>query len=244
MILTQKKVDRINELLDYGLPTGLGTAEPGKMCVEAVICNVLGLPHSDDPGCVIQPLREIKIRLNDNIHWVTNQSRANGLRRLAIIQIGTLGVIDPTDFMQRVARMTIQTIVPAALRSAAKVLTGEHTTKLLTLASQCENDPTEANARIAADAAYAADAADAAYAAYAAAGAADAAAGAADAAAGAADAAAGAADAAAGAADAAAGAASAAYAAKDVAEKVLIDYAENIVRILIDMKAPACKWLS
>jgi hypothetical protein len=225
--ITQAHIDKINELLSYGLQTGLGSPEPGKMCVEAVICHALGLEHSDDPrDCVMQSLRHLKIRLNDSSRWKSNQSRAEGLWRLAIAQLGSAGTVDEGEFVRRVARMTIQTIVPSALRSAARVLTGEHPTKLLALAAKCETEPTRANAQEAYDAAAAATAyaatttaaatAAAAYAAYAA---------------------------------AYAEAAYAAYAEADyadayAADKVLADYAEAVVQILIDMDAPGCRWLA
>jgi hypothetical protein len=265
--ITQGVVDKINELLDHGLPAGLGEAKPGKMCVEAAISYALGLKHSDDPGCVIEPLRQLKIRLNDTARWTSNKARAEGLRRLAIAQLGSKGTVDPIDFVKRVATMTIRTVVPSALRSVAKVCLGEHPAKLLAWALKCEQEPTEANAREAQKtAAYAASAASASAtyaAAYASASDASAAAASADAAAYAAAAVSAAASAAyaasatyaaayASASDASAASAAsadaaayAAYAAASdaAAERVLIDYAEEVVQILIEMKAPGCAWL-
>jgi hypothetical protein len=246
MNITQAQIDKIHSLLDYGLPTGLGKPEPGKMCVEGAISYALGLPHSDDPGCVIEPLRRLKIRLNDSNRWTSNKARAEGLRRLAIAQLGSKGAIDPQDFVNRVVTMTIRTIVPSALRNAAKHC--ENPAKFLEIALKCEQEPTQANAESArsaaadAAAAAAAAAADADAAAYAYAAAYAAAAAYAYAAAYAAAAAADYADAAAAAAAADYAAAAAAAAAAD-AEKILIEYAENVVQILIDMKAPGCVWL-
>jgi hypothetical protein len=244
MNITQAQIDKIHSLLDYGLPTGLGEPEPGKMCVEAAISYALGLPHSDDPGCVIEPLRRLKIRLNDSNRWTSNKARAEGLRRLAIAQLGSNVAVDPQDFVNRVVTMTIRTIVPSALRNAAKHC--KNPAKLLEIALKCEQEPTQANAESARSAAATATAA--AYAAYAAAAAdaadaADAAAASASAAAADADAAAATAADAAAYAAAASAAASAADAAADAAEKILIEYAENVVQILIDMKAPGCVWL-
>jgi hypothetical protein len=242
--ITRAHIEKIHSLLDQGLVNGLGQPEPGKMCVEAAISYALGLDHGDDPGCVMQSLRHLKIRLNDSDRWTSNKARAEGLRRLAIAQLGSKGM-DERDFAKRVATMTIRTVVPSALRAAARRLTGEHPTKLLAVALKCENEPTEANAREANKTAYAAayaavadanaaDAANAAAVAYAA----DAAANAAAAyAANAAAYAANAADAYAAVADA--NAAYAAYA----AEQVLVTFAENVVQILIEMKAPGCQWL-
>lgn len=210
MQINAELVKKINGLLDHGLVSGLGEPEAGKACVEAIICMALGLPHGDDPKCVLPALRSLKINLNDR-GWSSNKARAEGLRRLAIAQLGS-DSLDAKDFVTRLARMTIQTMVPSALRSAAKLLTGEHPTKLLVLAAKCEAEPTEANARDAY--AYAAEAA-AAYAYLAAGAAAEAAA----------------------VADAAAEAAAAAH------DGVLAAFAESVVQILIDMKAPGCAWL-
>ena len=87
--IDESLVTKIHSLLDYGLPTGLGEPEPGSMCVEAAINYALGRPHGDDPGCVWPSLRRVKIGLND-ARWSSNTARAEGLRRLAIIQLGTL----------------------------------------------------------------------------------------------------------------------------------------------------------
>ena len=194
------------------------------MCVEAAVCAALGLPHGDDPGCVIDSLREIKIALNDSDEWDSNKSRAEGLRRLAIAQIGTRGAIDEDEFTRRVKTLTIRTVVPIALRVAAKKIGGERAQALYDIADKCEANPTRENARraekIALDVTVAAY--NAAYNAVAVAAAGYAADYAAD----------------------AAVTRAANYAARATgSEKVLRDFAEGIVQILIDMKAPGCAWL-
>jgi hypothetical protein len=267
--ITPKLITKIHTLLDAGLVCGVGKPEPGQMCVEAAICYALGLPHGDDPKCVLPVLRSIKISLNDQF-WSSNAARAEGMRRLAIAQLGS-DELDTKDFLMRVARMTIQTMLPSALRSAAKVLTGEHPTKLLAIALKCEQEPIEANALYAIYAANAASyaARAAIYAASAASYATNAASYATSYTAGAASAATNAASYAARAASYAtnaasyatsytAGAASAAsyaasYAARAAAaraspphaasDKVLGTFAENIVQILITMNAPGTAWL-
>jgi hypothetical protein len=247
-MITRETIDKIHSLLDNGLVCGLGTPEPGKMCVEAAINYALGRPHGDDPGCVIQPLRRLKIKLNDSSWWTSNKSRAEGLRRLAIAQLGSLGVVDPVEFSQKVARMTVQTVVPGALRAIAARLQGTHPARLLAIALKCEQEPTKENALdaksaaayAAATAAYDAAAYDAATAAAYDAAAYDAAAY--DAATAAAyDAAAY--GAAAAAYDAAAYGAAAYDAATAAGEQVLSTFAENVVQILIEMKSPGAAWL-
>jgi hypothetical protein len=171
--ITREHVNKIHELLDHGLVTGVGIPEPGKMCVEAAICFALGLPHGDDPQCVLPSIRRLKIGLNDSFRWTSNMARAEGLRRLAIAQLGSKGAVDEKEFVARLAAMTIRTIVPPCLRRLAKHV--KDPSRLLAAALRCEQEPTKANAEEAKSAAAAAAAADAdAYAAAAAAAAADA----------------------------------------------------------------------
>jgi hypothetical protein len=134
--------------------------------------------------------------------------------------------------------MTIRRAVPIALRAAARV-NPAFADRLEAAVVRCEREGTREACEFArsearaASAAYAADAAaDAAYAADAAADAAYAADAAADAAAAAAAAAA----------DAAYAYAAAAAAAR-TRDRVLAEYAEHVVQILIEMNAPGCQWL-
>jgi hypothetical protein len=267
--ITKEQVVKILSLFDMGLRSGLGTGKPGDMCVEAVICNVLEDRNADDPKCVSRVLRALKIRLNDS-SWSSNDSRAQGMRRLGIAQLGSAGFLDENEFIQRVLGVVIRKAFPGAFRAVAAVMKNDaDRSKWSDLAARCEAAPEQIKPRearqffvefkqnAAADdaAAYAADDAaayaaaaadDAAYAAAYAAAADDAAyAAAADDAAAYADAYA--ADAAyAAAAYAAAAYAAAAYAPKKRAEardKSLATFCEWIVEILIDMKVPGCQWL-
>jgi hypothetical protein len=227
--ITEKIVTKLLKVVDKGLTHGKGNPKPGQMCVEAAVCYALGLPHGDDPGCVAPALRSLKIRLNDS-NWSSKQARAKGLRRLAVAQLGSKGYLDETEFRKRVVDYALRVSVPSALRSAASIQKDEkHKAALCEAANRCEKEASRQaaiDARAIARAAYAA----AAYAAYAAAYAA--------------------ADA-----DADADAAYAAYAYADAAadadadaknsarDKSLADYAEHVVQILIDLKAPGCQWL-
>ncbi len=56
---------KLTEIIGYGLVSGLGTREPGKICVEAAVCWALGEGHGDHPTCVAEPDRRFAIRLND-----------------------------------------------------------------------------------------------------------------------------------------------------------------------------------
>ena len=236
MEITTQLASRVLEVVDAGLSSGLGEPTPGMMCVEAAVCYAMGLPHGDEPTCVSPALRQLKIDLNDK-EWSSNASRAKGLRRLAVAQLGTAGTLDDKKFLMLVAEMTIRKIVPRALRSAAGMLGGtEHAASLEVAARNCEAVGTPA----AAYAVYAAaDAAYAAYAAYAADSDAYAAArAAARAVAYAAADAAYAADAAARAAAYAAAAYAATY------DEELSFFAEEVVQILIHLETPGSKFLA
>jgi hypothetical protein len=162
------------------------------MCVEAAVCYALGQPHGDDPECVNDAVRRFKIVLNDS-KWSSNQARAQGMRKLAIAQLGTNDPsFDKAKFIELLIEQTIRQIVPHALRVAAKAAKDERKAFLEEAALRCERDGDRAaawNAREAASAAasyaaiyasasayayasayaaYAANAADAANAAYAA----------------------------------------------------------------------------
>jgi hypothetical protein len=202
MDITQQHAEKLVELLGHGLSHGLGNPKAGEMCVEAAVCFALGLPHGDDPGCVTPALRRLKIGLNDR-SWSSNQARAEGLKRLALAQLGSKGVLDEKEFMRRVAEMTIRKAVPIGLRAAAK-RNPKHADALEAAAVRCEVEGTREAAmeggrvaRAAADAA--------AYAAYA--------------------------------------AADAAADARRTRDRVLAEYAEWVVEILIETQAPGCQWL-
>ena len=217
MNITREIAAKVLKVVDAGLVSGVGNPKPGEMCVEAAVCFALGLPHGDEPGCVAPALRSLKISLNDR-SWSSKEARAKGLRRLALAQLGSAGHLDEKEFRRRIVDIALRKSCPAALRSAASVCK-DHTHKatLLDAASRCEKEGTRQAALDARAVARAADAdayaAAAAYAAYA--------------------------DA-----DAAAYAdADAAYADADARDKSLAAYAEDVVQVLIEMKAPGVQWL-
>ena len=212
MQITKELVTKINKLLDEGLVCGLGNPIPGKMCVEALICYALDLPHGDEPNCVSPAIRSLKIRLNDS-NWSSNKARAEGMRNLAILQLGTNNNFSDVDFTHKVAMFSCCEFLPFFLRDIDKEkkwFTEELESGLRNAKTLEEAKNAAANAAYAADAAT--DAADAA-------------------------------DAAATATDAAAYAAYAAYAAANAAaanadDKYLNLFAKGVERILIEMNVP------
>lgn len=251
--IDEKIARKVLEVVDAGLVSGVGNPTPGQMCVEAAVCYALGLPHGDDPQCVSRALRSLKIKLNDSC-WSSNAARTKGLRRLALIQLGSRNHLDDKEFARRVAELAIRKQLPIALRAAAKInKDAMHKQALLDAANRCEAEGSRQSAfdaryvargaRQAARGARQAAHADAAAAAAAHAYAATYAAAYAYAAAAAAAYAYAAADAAAYAAAAAAAAAADAYA-YAARDKILSDFAEDVVQILISMNVPGVQWLS
>ena len=110
MQITKELVDAIHAGLDKGLTAGIGVQEEGKMCVEALICFKLGLPHSDKPTCVGEEVRKAKISLNDGA-WSTEKVRAEGMRKLAIAQLGS-DKLDQKEFRDKLKLNSTRKILP------------------------------------------------------------------------------------------------------------------------------------
>jgi len=167
---------KVLAVVDQGLVIGLGRPVPGQLCVEAAVCLALGEPHGDRPSCVATPDRDFKVRLND-ARWSSPDARAAGMRRLSVMQLGTLGT-DRAPWAAILIELTIRRVLPEALEAAAQRVPA-HAEALRAAARRCAAEGTREaalDAKRAADAsasaaAYAAAtyAADAAYAAAAAA---------------------------------------------------------------------------
>lgn len=226
MEITREIAIKVRDTVDAGLVKGQGVQIPGQMGVEAAVCYAMGLPHSDEPPCVAPAIRQLKIQLNDS-SWSSDKVRGAGMRRLALAQLGSAGTVDEVDFVRRVVEMTIRRFIPIALRAAASVHPlVEHQTAMEKAAVQCEQAVTLKDCEAASKAASWA----AVRAAWAASKAASWAGWAASKAGWAAVAVAA----------VAAASKAASWAAQD---SLLSDFAEGVVQVLIEMKAPGCQWL-
>lgn len=123
-MINESLARKVLETVDAGLCRGLGQPVPGHMCVEAAVCFAMGLPHSDEPTCVSGALRSFKIKLND-APWSSNESRAKGMRRLAIAQLGTAGALDDIAFARSVALLAKKWGTSAAAEAAARAAAAE-----------------------------------------------------------------------------------------------------------------------
>ena len=169
-------VKKFDEILARGLSNGLGV-QGSQVCIEAAICETLGLPHGDDPGCVGAAVRAFKISLNDS-RWSSPKARAEGMRDLGLAQLGSKDSVNDVEFVKRLSEKLIRVLVPKLFRQIFP-----ENGVCLAAADRCEKEGTldaadaasaaslaaNASASAAAAAAYAAgSAATAAYAAYAA----------------------------------------------------------------------------
>jgi hypothetical protein len=162
--ITLDQARRVLEVVDVGLCGGIGNPVPGQMCVEAAVCFALGQPHGDEPECVNDAVRRFKIVLND-ARWSSNKARAQGMRKLAIAQLGTNDkFFDEKKFVEVLVEQTIRKIAPHALRAAAKTAKDERKASLEEAALRCERDGDLGAARNAREASYAASASAAIYA--------------------------------------------------------------------------------
>ena len=146
-------IEKFDGILARGLSHGLGTRGES-VCIEAAICETLGVEHGDDPGCVDQAVRAYKIKLNDS-RWSSPKERSKGLRDLGIAQLGSLGSIDSKEFSRRLAEKTIRVLIPVLFRDLFP-----NNKKLLAVADRCEKEGTKDAAYAAANAADAAADAD------------------------------------------------------------------------------------
>lgn len=104
--ITKAVAAKVLEVVDAGLSKGMGYAKPGQMCIEAAVCYAMGEPHTDNPRCVTQGIRDAKIEINDWGRWYladpdgrdadsdkVRLTRSKVMRRLAIAQLGSKGAI-------------------------------------------------------------------------------------------------------------------------------------------------------
>lgn len=128
-------IEKFDSILARGLSSGLGI--PGQqVCIEAAICEVLGMAHGDNPECVEPAVRSFKIRLNDSI-WSGTIARAEGLRSLGLAQLGSAGVVNGADFTNRIAEMNIRVLIPTLVR---ELCAGSQ--EMLEAAYMCEKEGT------------------------------------------------------------------------------------------------------
>lgn len=104
MKITQAIVDKLNALLDKGLCHGASHFTQITFCVQQAVDIAIHEGHkvcaSDNPAeCVNEHVRSLGLRLNDQKQcWTSSKARAEGLRRFAIAELGSQGVVDGQEF--------------------------------------------------------------------------------------------------------------------------------------------------
>lgn len=101
VIFNKKFYEKLLKTINKGLCTGVGNGKPGNMCIEAVVCNLIGKPEQEDQpiDCVIEDAIQFKIDLNDTNGWSSNKMRAWGLRRAGTAQIGSKNIKESRKFL-------------------------------------------------------------------------------------------------------------------------------------------------
>lgn len=99
--INESLAKKVLATVDHGLSRGVGLPLLGEMCIEAAVCYAMGEDHGDSPSCVGSGPRRVKISINDNILWSNKFSRAFGMRRLAIAQLGTKNNFDSNLFIKK-----------------------------------------------------------------------------------------------------------------------------------------------
>lgn len=118
-VISEPMARRVLEVVDNGLSQGLGSPIYNTFCLEAAINRACGnLAYSDKPTCVNPAIRRISIALNDRNEWLSNADRADGLRRLAIAQLGT-DTIDSVEFVDNAIVWLTNSYVTKAIDYAA-----------------------------------------------------------------------------------------------------------------------------
>lgn len=133
MSITEKLARHVLEIVDAGLSRGMGKPEPGNMCVEAAVCYAMGLDHNDNPPCVAPAVRRVKIALNDQ-NWggeghyseKGKKLRAEGLRRVAVAQLGSKGVVANHIFARRLYERVVAEMLPDFLEFVGTPLPKDH----------------------------------------------------------------------------------------------------------------------
>jgi hypothetical protein len=132
-VITRELVQKLVETVDAGLVRGKGVPVPGEMCVEAAVCFAMGLPHNDNPPCVAPAIRSLKIRLNDSA-WKSKAARAEGMRKLAVLQLGTKDNFDQVEFAKRVAIFVVKAVLPVVLTDSGFVEEAKQCAAVVTIA--------------------------------------------------------------------------------------------------------------
>src|SRR5579864_5903782 len=113
----------VRYLLGFGLVGGSGNGEKGDMCVEQVVryseMKQIGITPeeteeevSDQPKCVGRAVRDLKVTLNDwgdGNGWRSNKARAEGMRQVAIAQLGSVQ-INQRHFTKVFCRLVVERV--------------------------------------------------------------------------------------------------------------------------------------
>jgi len=119
---SEETVKKFINYCQLGLVKGLGKPVPGEMCVEAAIALAHDFPHQDqNPSCVPEEAAECKIALNDCDAWEGNKSRAKGMVKIGIAQLGSNKLKDG-EFKNRMKLNSMRMILPYLIQKQYNTL--------------------------------------------------------------------------------------------------------------------------
>ena len=107
-----------------GFSSDLGKRD-SVICVQAAVCEALGMRHDDAPRCVEPAIRRFLIALND-ADWSSKETRARWLNRIGIAQLGSLGVVDGAEFLKALTLRMVKEIVQDLFKRIQPVLGEAH----------------------------------------------------------------------------------------------------------------------
>lgn len=113
-------VKKLLRTIDHGLTHGVGNGGEGHMCVQHAVNYVAGRVDYEDPiydekaddvkWCVLPEIAQFGIELNDS-SWSSDKARAEGLRRLAVAELGSKGM-NKRKLAARIRTNFIEHMVP------------------------------------------------------------------------------------------------------------------------------------
>lgn len=105
--------------IDGGLTHGMGGGGRSNMCVQHAVNHVMGRGRSDDvTWCALNEINSFGIHLND-CRWTSKRARADGLRRLAVAELGS-NKVNKAELAQSIRRKYVNHMLPQQLEIVGK----------------------------------------------------------------------------------------------------------------------------
>lgn len=100
---------------------GLAPETFPRQSIKQAVCSGLGFEPGEEADLIEPVLRSFVIEL-DNDNWYGETARLDGMRDLAIAQLGTADVLDGKAFSDKALKHVVQTVIPKMIRLLAEQL--------------------------------------------------------------------------------------------------------------------------